>query len=49
MKKLLNTLFVVSPDTYLALENENVVIYREETVLRRIPLLTLENYFVFWL
>ena len=28
MKKLLNTLFVVSPDTYLALENENVVIYR---------------------
>lgn len=47
MKKLLNTLFVVSPDTYLALENENVVIYREETVLRRIPLLTLENILYF--
>lgn len=47
MKKLLNTLFVVSPDTYLALANENVVIYREETVLRRIPLLTLENILYF--
>ena len=47
MKKLLNTLFVVSPDTYLALENENVVIYWEETVLRRIPLLTLENILYF--
>ena len=47
MKKLLNTLFVVSPDTYLALENENVVIYRGETVLRRIPLLTLENILYF--
>ena len=32
MKKLLNTLFVVTPDTYLALENENVVIYQNENV-----------------
>lgn len=47
MKKLLNTLFVISPDTYLALENENVVIYQDETVLRRIPLLTLENILYF--
>lgn len=47
MKKLLNTLFVVSPDTYLALENENVVIYQGEEVLRRIPLLTLENILYF--
>ena len=47
MKKLLNTLFVVTPDTYLALENENVVIYQNENVLRRKPLLTLENIFYF--
>ena len=47
MKKLLNTLFVVTPDTYLALENENVVIYQNENVLRRIPLLTLENILYF--
>lgn len=33
MKKLLNTLFVITPDTYLALENENVVIYQNENVL----------------
>ena len=39
MKKLLNTLFVISPDTYLALENENVVIYQGDDVMRRIPLL----------
>ena len=30
MRKLLNTLFVTSPDTYLALDGENVVVYREE-------------------
>ena len=47
MKKLLNTLFVISPDTYLALENENVVIYQGDDVLRRIPLLTLENVLYF--
>lgn len=47
MKKLLNTLFVVTPDTYLALENENVVIYQNENILRRIPLLTLENILYF--
>ena len=30
MRKLLNTLFVTSEDSYLALENENVVVLREE-------------------
>ena len=43
MRRLLNTLFVLSDDTYLALENENVVIYRQEEVLGRVPLLGLEN------
>ena len=36
MRRLLNTLFVLSDDTYLALENENVVIYRQEEVLGRV-------------
>ena len=38
MKQLLNTLFVTSADTYLALENGNVVIMQEGEVLRRFPL-----------
>lgn len=28
MKQLLNTLFVMTEDAYLALENDNVVIYQ---------------------
>lgn len=29
MKQLLNTLFVMTEDAYLALENDNVVIYQK--------------------
>ena len=29
MRKMLNTLFVTSEEAYLALENENVVVYRD--------------------
>lgn len=47
MRKLLNTLFVTTPDSYLALDGENVVIYREEEILRRIPLHTLESILYF--
>lgn len=47
MRKLLNTLFVTSPDTYLALDGENVVVYREEAVLLRVPLHTLEGILYF--
>lgn len=42
MKKLLNTLFVTTPDIYLSLKGENVVITKEETQLGRIPLHNLE-------
>ncbi|GIP22859.1 type I-C CRISPR-associated endonuclease Cas1c [Paenibacillus sp. J22TS3] len=42
MKKLLNTLFVTTPDTYLSLDGENVVIKGEERVLARYPLHNLE-------
>ncbi|MEK3875681.1 type I-C CRISPR-associated endonuclease Cas1c [Paenibacillus sp. FSL M7-0420] len=42
MKKLLNTLFVTTPDTYLSLDGENIVIKQEESVLARYPLHNLE-------
>lgn len=47
MRKLLNTLFVTSPDTYLALDGENVVVYREEETVLRVPLHTLEQILYF--
>lgn len=47
MRHLLNTLFVLTEDAYIALENENVVVWRENTVLGRVPLLTLENILYF--
>lgn len=47
MQQLLNTLFVLTQDSYLSLENENVLINLDEKVLRKIPLINLEqiNYF----
>lgn len=43
MKKLLNTLYVMSEDVYLALDGENIVILRDEETAGRFPLHTLEN------
>lgn len=43
MKKLLNTLYVTSPDSYLSLDGENVVILEKEEELGRIPLHNLEG------
>ncbi len=42
MKKLLNTLFVTTADTYLALDGENVVVKKDGDVLKRYPLHNLE-------
>jgi CRISPR-associated protein Cas1 len=42
MRKLLNTLFVTLPDTYLSLDGENIVVRREEEVMARYPLHNLE-------
>lgn len=42
MRKLLNTLFVTTPDAYLALDGENVVVKKDDTVMGRVPLLNLE-------
>jgi len=47
MRHILNTLFILTEDAYVALENENVVVLQEEKVLGRIPLLTLENILCF--
>ena len=43
MKQLLNTLFVTSEDVYLSLEGENVLANREQQVLARCPLHTLQT------
>lgn len=43
MKKLLNTLYVTSPDAYLSLDGENVVVLKEEERLLRMPLHNLEG------
>ncbi|MDY0406811.1 type I-C CRISPR-associated endonuclease Cas1c [Virgibacillus sp. 179-BFC.A HS] len=42
MKKLLNTLFVTQPDTYLHLDGDNVVLTKNKEKLGRIPLHNLE-------
>ena len=47
MRKLLNTLFVTSEDSYLALENDNVVVLRNETKLGQFPLSILEGIICF--
>lgn len=43
MRKLLNTLFVTTPDTYLALDGENIVIKKEAEIIKRYPLHNLEG------
>lgn len=43
MKKMLNTLFVTTEDTYLALDGENVTLNRQQTEIARFPLHTLES------
>lgn len=47
MKKLLNTLYVTTPEAYLALDGENVIVRKEDEVLGRVPLHTLESILVF--
>lgn len=47
MRKLLNTLYVMTPNCYLTLDGENIVIQDEEKTLGRFPLHTLENIICF--
>ena len=37
MKKLLNTLYVTSENSYLSLDGENIVIYEKESELDKSP------------
>ena len=43
MKKLLNTLYVMSENGYLGLDGETIVVYDEEKVVGKIPLHNLEG------
>lgn len=47
MRRLLNTLFVLTEDSYLTLDGENIVILRGEDTLGRFPLHTLESILYF--
>jgi len=47
MRKLLNTLYVTSPNTYLSLDGENIVVLKDGTELLRIPLHNLEGIVTF--
>lgn len=47
MKRLLNSLYVVSENTYLSLKNENVVLNAEDGSHKEVPLLGLQNIFCF--
>ena len=47
MKKLLNTLYVTSPDSYLSLDGETVVVLNQDKVLGRVPLHNLEGIVAF--
>lgn len=39
MKKLLNTLYVTSENSYLGLDGENIVVFEEDKEKGRLPLL----------
>ncbi|EHQ90700.1 type I-C CRISPR-associated endonuclease Cas1c [Desulfosporosinus youngiae] len=47
MRKLLNTLYVTSPNTYLSLDGENIVILKEDVEALRVPLHNLEGIIAF--
>lgn len=47
MKKLLNTLYVTSPDAYLSLDGENIVVRKDDEVAMRLPIHNLESVVAF--
>lgn len=47
MRKLLNTLYVTSPNTYLSLDGENIVILKDDAEVLRVPLHNLEGIIAF--
>ena len=47
MKKLLSTLYITTPEIYLALDGENVVILQENSEIGRAPLHNLDSIVTF--
>lgn len=47
MRKLLNTLYVTSPNAYLSLDGENIVILKDNAEAARLPLHNLESVITF--
>ncbi len=47
MRKLLNTLYITTENTYLSLDGENVVVKRDEGILGRVPLHNIESIVAF--
>ena len=47
MKKLLNVLFVTTPDAFVNLENDNVCVKKDNEIILRVPLLNLEQLVLF--
>lgn len=47
MKKLLNTLYVTSPDAHLNLDGENIVVRKNDEVAMRLPIHNLESIVAF--
>lgn len=47
MKKLLNTLYITTPDRYLHLDGENVVISAEHSEIGRVPLHNIDSIIIF--
>ena len=43
MKKLLNTLYVTSENSYLSLDGENIVVFEDKKEVGRLPLHNLEG------
>lgn len=43
MRKLLNTLYITSPEYYLSLDGENIVVFEGDRVVGRVPLHNLEG------
>ena len=46
MKQLRQTLYIMTPERYLSLDGENVVVQEKKTVLARLPLHNLDESFV---
>ena len=47
MKKLLNTIYVTTPDSYLSLDGDNLVVLNNDTKIGRVPMHNIESIVTF--